>query len=92
MRLFGLSAILWALIAAVTGLTSVARAQDAREIRPEVDLLKQSVSEKVQAVAERLGLTQEQRDRLRKRTAHSRLSGRRCEISVGIFTRAISSR
>ena len=66
MRFFGRGAILCALIAAVTGLTSVARAQGAREIRPEVDLLKQSVSEKVQAVAERLGLTQEQRDKIKE--------------------------
>jgi Spy/CpxP family protein refolding chaperone len=66
MRFFGRGAILCALIAAVTGLTSVARAQGAREIRPEVDLLKQSVSEKMQAVAERLGLTQEQRDKIKE--------------------------
>ncbi len=65
MRLQGRSAIPWAIIA-LTGLTSVARAQDAREIRPEIDLLKQSVSEKVQAVAERLGLTQEQRDKIKE--------------------------
>jgi Spy/CpxP family protein refolding chaperone len=66
MRLRGLSAVQCAVIAAITGLPWVARAQDAREIRPEVDLLKQSVSEKVQAVAERLGLTQEQRDKIKE--------------------------
>jgi Spy/CpxP family protein refolding chaperone len=53
----------------------VARAQEAPEIRPEVDLLKQSVSEKLQAVAERLGLTQEQRDKI-KETDHSFLAKR----------------
>jgi Spy/CpxP family protein refolding chaperone len=47
-------------------LTSVARAQEARELRPEVDLLKQSVSEKLQAVAERLGLTPDQRDKIKE--------------------------
>jgi Spy/CpxP family protein refolding chaperone len=66
MRLLNRSAILWALTVAVTGLTSVARAQEARELRPEVDLLKQSVSEKLQAVAERLGLTPEQRDKIKE--------------------------
>jgi Spy/CpxP family protein refolding chaperone len=66
MRLRGLRTILWALIAVVTGLSWAARAQDTREIRPEVDLLKQSVSEKMQAVAERLGLTQEQRDKIKE--------------------------
>jgi Spy/CpxP family protein refolding chaperone len=66
MRLRGQSALGWALIAAVTGLTSVARAQEAREIRPEVDLLKQSVSEKLQGAAEHLGLTQEQRDKIKE--------------------------
>jgi Spy/CpxP family protein refolding chaperone len=66
MRLRTRSVIRWALIAAVTGLTSVARAQEARELRPEVDLLKQSVSEKMQAVAERLGLTPEQRAKIKE--------------------------
>jgi Spy/CpxP family protein refolding chaperone len=50
----------------VTVLPAVARAQEARQIRPEVDLLKQSVSEKLQAVAEKLGLTQEQRDKIQE--------------------------
>jgi Spy/CpxP family protein refolding chaperone len=66
MRLCGRIAILWALIAALTGLPRVARAQEAPEIRPEVDLLKQSVSEKMQAVADRLGLTQEQRAKIKE--------------------------
>jgi Spy/CpxP family protein refolding chaperone len=42
------------------------RAQEAPELRPEVDLLKQSVSEKLQAVADRLGLTQEQREKIKE--------------------------
>src|SRR5262245_22748199 len=58
--------VTWGLVVAVTGLVAVARAQDARQIRPEVDLLKQSVSEKLQAAAEMLGLTQEQRDKIKE--------------------------
>jgi Spy/CpxP family protein refolding chaperone len=55
-----------ALVIGLTGLSLVARAQEARAIRPELDLLKQSVSEKLQSVAERLGLTQEQRDKIKE--------------------------
>jgi Spy/CpxP family protein refolding chaperone len=66
MRLLRRNVILWALIVALTGLTAVVRAQEAPELRPEVDLLKQSVSEKLQAVAERLGLTTEQRDKIKE--------------------------
>jgi Spy/CpxP family protein refolding chaperone len=44
----------------------VARAQEANQIRPEVDLLKESVSEKLRAAADQLGLTQEQRDKIRE--------------------------
>jgi Spy/CpxP family protein refolding chaperone len=51
---------------AVIGLAAVARAQEARQIRPEVDLLKQSVSEKLQAAADKLGLTPEQREKIRE--------------------------
>jgi Spy/CpxP family protein refolding chaperone len=51
---------------AVIGLTAAARAQEAGQIRPEVDLLKQSVSEKLQAAAEQLGLTSEQRDKIKE--------------------------
>jgi Spy/CpxP family protein refolding chaperone len=50
----------------MTGLTWVARAQEARELRPEVDQLKQSVSEKLQSVADRLGLTPEQREKIKE--------------------------
>jgi Spy/CpxP family protein refolding chaperone len=50
---------------AVTGWVAIARAQEAREIRPEVEKLKQSVSEKLQAAADKLGLTQEQRDKIK---------------------------
>src|SRR5262245_12167698 len=58
--------VTWGLVVAVTGLVAVARAQEARQIRPEVDLLKQSVSEKLQAAAEKLGLTPEQRDKIKE--------------------------
>jgi Spy/CpxP family protein refolding chaperone len=51
---------------AVTGWGAVARAQEARQIRPEVEKLKQSVAEKLQAAAEKLGLTQEQRDKIKE--------------------------
>jgi Spy/CpxP family protein refolding chaperone len=52
---------------AVTGWVAVARAQEeGRQIRPEVDLLKQSVSEKLQEAADRLGLTTEQRDKFKE--------------------------
>jgi Spy/CpxP family protein refolding chaperone len=57
--------IRWALIAAAASLISVARAQEARDLRPDVELLKQSVSERLQAVAEHLGLTQEQREKIK---------------------------
>src|SRR5262249_49180722 len=40
--------------------------QGARQIRPEVELLKQSVSEKLQAAADKLGLTPEQRDKIKE--------------------------
>jgi Spy/CpxP family protein refolding chaperone len=78
MRLCIRSAIRWALIAAVGTLPSVVRAQEARDIRPEVELLKQSVSEKLQAVADRLGLTQEQRDKIRE--AHRSFEAKRQEL------------
>jgi Spy/CpxP family protein refolding chaperone len=51
---------------AVTCLVGVVRAQEARQIRPEVEKLKQSVSEKLQAAADKLGLTTEQRDKIRE--------------------------
>jgi Spy/CpxP family protein refolding chaperone len=66
MRLRGHSTIWCALIAGVTGLASAARGQEGCEIRPEVDLLRQSVSEKLQAAAEQLGLTQEQREKIKE--------------------------
>jgi Spy/CpxP family protein refolding chaperone len=50
----------------VTGLASIAQAQEAADLRPEVDLLRQSVSEKLQAVADRLELTAEQRDKIKE--------------------------
>jgi Spy/CpxP family protein refolding chaperone len=66
MRLRGCTAVRSALVVVVTALPALARAQEARQIRPEVDLLKQSVSEKIQAVAEKLGLTKEQRDKIKE--------------------------
>jgi Spy/CpxP family protein refolding chaperone len=72
------SAIRWALIVALTGLPAAARAQEAHDIQPDVDLLKKSVSEKLQAVADRLGLTQEQRDKIKD--AHRSFEVRRQEL------------
>ena len=66
MRLTIQSRSRWALIAAVTGLATIAQAQESADLRPEVDLLKQSVSEKLQAAAEKLGLTPEQRDKIKE--------------------------
>src|SRR5262245_36975349 len=66
MRSNGERAIRWALVAALAGLGTLARAQEPRDLRPEVDLLKQSVSEKLQAAADRLGLSQEQRDKIKE--------------------------
>jgi Spy/CpxP family protein refolding chaperone len=66
MRLHRQSVVLCGLIVAAIGLAQVARAQEARQIRPEVDLLKQSVSEKLQAAADKLGLSQEQRDKIKE--------------------------
>ena len=59
------SAVRWALVVIATTLPAVARAQEANQIRPEVDLLKESVSEKLRAAADQLGLTEEQRDKIR---------------------------
>jgi Spy/CpxP family protein refolding chaperone len=53
-------------VLAATGWVTAARAQEAREIRPEVEKLKQSVSEKLQAAADKLGLTPEQRDKIKE--------------------------
>jgi Spy/CpxP family protein refolding chaperone len=75
MKSRGRSTISYALIVAVAGLASVARAQESRDIRPEVDLLKQSVSERLQAAAEHLGLTQEQRDKIK--AAHESFAAQR---------------
>jgi Spy/CpxP family protein refolding chaperone len=66
MRLHSRSAVGLAIVVAVTALPAVARAQEANQIRPEVELLKQSVSEKLQAAAEKLGLTSEQRDKIKE--------------------------
>ena len=78
MRLHDRIAVRCALVAVVTALPAMARAQEARQIRPEVDLLKQSVSEKLQAVAERLGLTPEQRDKIKE--IHRSFEARRQEL------------
>src|SRR5262249_4515452 len=67
MRMRRRSAFGLVFLMAVTGWVAVARAQEeGRQIRPEVDLLKQSVSEKLQEAADRLGLTTEQRDKFKE--------------------------
>jgi Spy/CpxP family protein refolding chaperone len=60
-----------------TAWPAVARAQEASQIRPEVDLLKQSVSEKLQAAADQLGLSQEQREKIKE--IHRSFEARRQE-------------
>jgi Spy/CpxP family protein refolding chaperone len=78
MRFRGLSAVRCALVVAVTALPAVVRAQEANQIRPEVDLLKQSVSEKLQAAADQLGLTAEQREKIKE--IHRSFEARRQEL------------
>jgi Spy/CpxP family protein refolding chaperone len=78
MRLHDRIAVRCALVAVVTALPAMARAQEARQIRPEVDLLKQSVSEKLQAAADQLGLTQEQREKIKE--IHRSFEARRQEL------------
>jgi hypothetical protein len=51
---------------AAIGWAAVARAQEARQIQPDVDLLKQSISEQLQAAADKLELTSEQRDKIKE--------------------------
>jgi Spy/CpxP family protein refolding chaperone len=62
----------------VTALPAVARAQDGRQIQPDVDLLKQSVSEKLQAAADQLGLSSEQREKIKE--IHRSFEARRQEL------------
>jgi Spy/CpxP family protein refolding chaperone len=45
---------------------SAARADEEKALRPEIAQLTQTVSERLQAAADRLGLTQEQRDKISK--------------------------
>lgn len=44
----------------------MARGDEEKALRPEVQQMKQSVSEKIQAAADKLGLTPEQRDKIRE--------------------------
>src|SRR5262245_41343032 len=50
---------------AVVGSGAVARCQESRQLRPEVELLMHSVSEKVEAAADALKLTPEQRTQIK---------------------------
>jgi Spy/CpxP family protein refolding chaperone len=50
---------------AMAGSGTVARCQEARELRPEVELLVQSVSEKLESAADALKLTPEQRTKIK---------------------------
>ncbi len=54
----------------VMGVGNCARAQEQKVLRPEVEQLSQTVSERLQAVAEKLGLTDEQQAKIRQ-TAES---------------------
>src|SRR5262249_26727045 len=89
MRLRGRSALRCVLVVVATALPAVARAQETSQIRPEraqetsqirpeVDLLKQSVSEKLQAAAERLRLRQEEREKVNE--IHRSFEARRQEM------------
>jgi Spy/CpxP family protein refolding chaperone len=52
--------------------TSAARADEEKALRPEIEQLTQTVSEKLQVAADRLGLTQEQRGKISEiRTNHA---------------------
>ncbi len=75
MRLFFQSVVGSCLAAAAMSFLPVARAQETRQIRPEVDLLKQSISEKLEAAADKLGLTPEQRDKMKE--THSAFEAKR---------------
>ena len=66
MRLFFQSVVGSCLAAAAMSFLPVARAQETRQIRPEVDLLKKSICEKLEAAADKLGLTPEQRDKIKE--------------------------
>ncbi len=75
MRLFFQSVAALSLVVTAIGSAGVARAQETRQIRPEVDLLKQSISEKLEAAADKLGLTPEQRDKIKE--THSAFEAKR---------------
>ena len=66
MRLFFQSVVGSCLAVAAMSFLPVARSQETRQIRPEVDLLKQSICEKLEAAADKLGLTPEQRDKIKE--------------------------
>ena len=75
MRLFFRSVVGSCLAVAAISFLPVARSQETRQIRPEVDLLKQSICEKLEAAADKLGLTPEQRDKIKE--AHSAFEAKR---------------
>ena len=66
MRLFFQSMLGSCLAVAAMSFLPVARSQETRQIRPEVELLKQSICEKLEAAADKLGLTPEQRDKIKE--------------------------
>jgi len=59
-----LRAILLAVIIAVPLTASVIRADEIKALRPEIEQLAQTVSDKIQAGADKLGLTNEQREKI----------------------------
>ncbi len=75
MRLFFQSVAALSLFVTAFGSPGVVRHQETRQIRPEVDLLKQSISEKLEAAADKLGLTPEQRDKIKE--THSAFEAKR---------------
>src|SRR6478736_2389888 len=59
-----LRAMVLAAIVAVPFAASAVRADEEKALRPEIEQLTQTVSDKIQAAADRLGLTGEQREKI----------------------------
>src|SRR5262245_11689732 len=60
------SVVVVAALSLVLSVGNCARAQEQRVLRPEVEQLTQTVAEKIQAFAEKLGLSDEQRTKIRE--------------------------
>jgi len=60
------SAMVLAAIIAVPLASSALWADEVKSLRPEIEQLKQTVADKIEAAADRLGLSQEQRDKIKE--------------------------